>query len=398
MKICMLTRTYPPRLGGPGSLVYRLSKILAEKGFEITVITHAVKGYPKYEEQNGVKIYRTFCSQNEFSTANLIVSTLAFTNKIIKEFKKYDLFHAHDISVAGFAGCLAKNFTKKPFFLKYGGTLVFEYLSLKKPKGWDPRQGLEGTLKYHDLKAGVLRNIEKWYFRNYNMILPDSEYGKEFLMRAFKINENKIHVLPNGVEMKNISKIENIFNKKYGLYGKIIFTAARITNWKGIDILIEAMKNVVVRVPDAKLVIAGEGPKLEEYISFAKKLGLEKNVFFIGKVHPDDMYLYLNSCDIFALASYFDTSPNVLLEAMSCSKPSVVSDIDGIREVVLDKYALKARVADPKSFAEQIIKLCSNKAMANKIGKLARKRIEEKYDINITAKNYINLYDKWFYK
>ncbi|MDI6902778.1 MAG: glycosyltransferase family 4 protein [Methanocellales archaeon] len=393
MKICMLTRTYPPRIGGPGSIVHRLSKALTDEGFDITVITQKIGSAPKFEIDNGVKVYRTYCLSdvNEFTIPNLSVGILAFTKKILEN-KDNDVFHAHDISVAGFSGCVAKKFIGKSFLLKYGGDLVFEYLSLKRPKGWHSKRGLEGTLEYKHGTAYVLHMIQDWYFKNYDLILPDARYGKEFLIKR-GVPEKKIWVLPNGVDI-NLFQPEDRekLKKKLGFKGKMIFTAGRLVEWKGFDVLIKAMKRVLEET-DATLVIGGIGPQMEELKRLTGRLGLEKRIQFVGSISRNDMPDYIGMCDVFAIPSYFDTSPNVLLEAMACGKPCVVSDIDGVREVVEGGCAMKARVGEEEDLAEKITTLLTNEKMRNQISKKARKKIEREYSWKVTLKNYVTLYE-----
>jgi glycosyltransferase involved in cell wall biosynthesis len=394
MKICMLTRTYPPRIGGPGSLIYRLSKALTEKGFDITVITQKIRGAPKFEIKDGVKVHRAYClsDTNEFTFANLAVGISAFTKKVLEN-KNNDVFHAHDISVAGFSGCIAKRFIRKPFFLKYGGDLVFEYLSLKKFDGWNPRDGLEGTLRYKGGFASVLHKIQSWYFRTYDLILPDSEYGREYLVNRLGLSTERVRAIPNGIDdVKFSPRNSKKYKTKLGLEGNIIFTAARLVQWKGIDVIIKSMPKIL-KHHDAKLLIAGDGPLETVLARLIKQLDLEKDVRLIGKVMADDMAPYLNACDVFVLHSYFDTSPNVLLEAMASGKPCIVSDIKGIREVVKNDSAIRVPIGDSDKLADAITPVLENEEIYNQLSKKARKRIEEKYSWKRVVKKYTRLYE-----
>ncbi len=399
MKICMTTRTFPPRTGGPGSVVNKVSKALIQEGFDVTVITQSISGAPNYEVKDGVVIHRAdiISETEEFTPKNLMYGSYAFLKKILKN-KDHDIFHAHDISVAGFSTCLAKKFIhKKPFFLKYGGDLVLEYLGLKHVKGWDPKWGLEGTLKFKSGIAGVLHKIQDWYFRNYNLMLPDAEYGRQFLIRR-GVNPKKVKTNVNGVDTQQFRPISDIakenLKNELKIDGKNILIAARLVEWKGIDILIQAMPEIL-KSTNANLLIAGDGP-YESYLKeLTNKLKLEKNVIFLGKVDHSIMQKYINACDVFSLPSYFDTTPNVLLEAMACGIPSVVSDIDGVREVIVGGSALAAKVGDSHDVAEKIVSLLTNSELAKRVSESARKKIEDTYSWDQVIKNYIDLYKNY---
>lgn len=389
----MLTRTYPPRIGGPGAFAHLLSRELEQAGFNITIITQQVGGAPKYEEKDGIKIHRTYCLSDtrEFTFQNLGAGIFAFTKKILEN-KKHDIFHAHDISVAGFSGCLAKYFIDKPFFLKYGGDLVFEYLSMKKPNNWDPRKGWEGTLEYTTGYAFVLHRIQNWYFRSYDMVLPDSEYGESFLLKR-GVPANKVRFMPNGVDTTRFHpRNTEELKEKYGFNGKVIFTAARLVEFKAIDVLINAIKTIL-ESEKTTLVIAGSGPEEEKLKRFSKQLGIEKCVRFVGNISRENMPEYLGMCDIFALPSYMETTPNALIEAMASGKPSVVSDVNGIREVVGDNCALKAQPGDSADFAEKILLLLNDKKLYDSLSKNALSKIKDKYTIEKSIERYINLYE-----
>lgn len=393
MKICMLSRTYPPRIGGPGAFAHLLSQELTNAGFNVTIITQQIGDAPKFEEKDGIKIHRTYrlSDTKEFTVQNLGVGIGAFVKKILEN-KNNDIFHAHDVSVAGFGGCFSKNFIDRPFLLKYGGDLVFEYLSLKKPKGWDPKKGWEGTLEYTTGYAFFLHRIQNWYFNNYDMVLPDSEYGEKFLVQRGYSGE-KIKFMPNGVDTSRFCPGDaEELKERSGFSGKIIFTAARFIELKAVDVLINAME-IVLRSEKATFVVAGSGPEEEKLRTLSKQLGIEEYVKFTGNISREDMPYYLGMCDIFVLSSYIDTSPNALIEAMACGKPSVVSDIDGVREIVGDDCALKAEPGNCKDFAEKILLLLSDKKLSDSISRNALSKIRDKYTIQKSIERYIDLYE-----
>ena len=395
----MITRTYPPRIGGTGSVVQRVSYALVDNGFDVSVVCSRLKGAPKSERDRGVEIYRTMnvSDSHEFTFLNLGVSVSSMVKKIV-ECKGHDVFHAHDISVAGFSGCVAKKLINKPFFLKYGGDLVLEYLSLKKFAGWNPKNGLKGTLEYRKGFACVLHDIQNWYFRNYDLVLPNSYSGLEFL-KGRGVSSRKLKVILNGVDVDifhPVCESEKVELKKSCGFARerIIFVASRLVDWKGIDVLIGAVANVFPLI-DAKLLIAGSGPEKESLVSLVKKYGLSKRVIFLGDLSREDMPKYLSICDVFVLPSYFEAAPNVLLEAMASGCSCVVSDIDGIREVVSDGCALLTRMGDSEDLASKLIDVLRDSSTSKGLSKRARRRIIERYSWKKVIPDYVKLYDSY---
>ena len=224
MKICYLTRIFPPRIGGPGTLTHLIGTDMVKKGSNVTVVTQNKGDAPKYEIVNGMKVHRTFCFTNEFTLYNLSISTLLYIKKVLSQLTRNDMFQAMDISIAGFGGYIAKHFSKKPFFLHYGGDLVFEFLSLKKKKDWDPTKGVVEALNQKSLTARALSAIQNDYMRQYDVIIPDSEFGEKLLLKKLQVPKEKVKLIVNGVDTDRFKPSnKEQAKKKLGINGKVIF-------------------------------------------------------------------------------------------------------------------------------------------------------------------------------
>jgi glycosyltransferase involved in cell wall biosynthesis len=111
---------------------------------------------------------------------------------------------------------------------------------------------------------------------------------------------------------------------------RVILTAARLTAWKGVDFLIDA----VARLPDLTLVIAGDGPQGPVLRAQAEQHGLHGRVIFLGKIGRDQMLLYMRAADYFALYSGYEGLAHVLVEAFAVGTPVIASRRGGNPEVV----------------------------------------------------------------
>lgn len=385
----MIVRTYPPRIGGPGTVVQRISRELVKRGHDVAIVTQMVDGAPSYEVNNGVMIYRTrnMSDVNEFTFSNIVFGVLLFSKKIF-DLREYDVFHAHDISVAGFSGCLARHVIHKPFVLKYGGDLVYEYLSIKNPKGWDSSKGIDATLEYAGLAGRFIRRVQGWYFKTYDIIAPDAYCCVEHLAKGWGVENKKIRVLVNGVDTMKFAPRDKAFDKKRV---KLV-TTGRLIESKGIDVLLNALPSILKRC-NAELTIVGDGPERGKLEALVTKLSLGNHVVFTGKVMPDEMSRYLDRSDIFVFPSYKETTPNSLLEAMSAGLPCIVCDVDGVREVVSNDCALKVDAGDVSGIALAVMKLADNSMLRGRLSKNARHRIVESYSWDRAIENYVRLYE-----
>jgi glycosyltransferase involved in cell wall biosynthesis len=110
----------------------------------------------------------------------------------------------------------------------------------------------------------------------------------------------------------------------------LLFTAGRAINLKRVDFLLEC----VAELPDNFIfAIAGDGPSLETWKQYAKKLGLEKRIMWLGQLNKKQMAEYYQMADIFLLASSHETAPHVVVEAASSSLPCIISDKGGNPEI-----------------------------------------------------------------
>ena len=117
---------------------------------------------------------------------------------------------------------------------------------------------------------------------------------------------------------------------------RVVIGVARLVPIKNVRLLIEAMAKVRLRLPDAHLLLVGDGPDRSAVRARAAELDLTDAVTFVGSVPQADLPALYRAADVFALSSDFDNSPNVVLEAMASGLPVVATDVGGVREFVAE--------------------------------------------------------------
>lgn len=395
MDICMISRVYPPRVGGTGSMIESICNGLAEKDFNVTVIAQQYQYAPSFEVKNKVRIFRTFnpSSSDEFGLFNLSLAGIGMTKRILQE-KNHDIYHAHDISLAGFSTCFSKNFNgKKTFLLKYGGDLVFEFLLLKKHKGFNPEDGLEATLDYKSTSASVLRRIQNWYFNSYDYVLPNSQYAFDFLLKQ-GVSKKKIKLLPNAVDthlFKQGNKKDARKKLKLPEDKKILLTASRLVKWKGVETALKALPLIIQKEKNTLLVVLGKGPEEAYLKNLTKKFGIEKNVLFKENVNRESLPQYFTAADVFLSPTFFEMMSNSILESMSSSCPIIASDIPSVREI-LGNNGIYFEKGNEQELAEKALSLLSNQSLAKELGTKSRTAIEKSFSIEKEIKNFVDLY------
>ena len=119
------------------------------------------------------------------------------------------------------------------------------------------------------------------------------------------------------------------------------------------------MKKLVEKVPNSKLLIAGNGPELDNHKVLISELGLEKNVELLG--YTTEIFKYMNICDALVACSFREGLPLNLMEAMLCGKPIVASINRGHKELIKDGYnGFLVGVIDVDAYAEKLLEVIEN--------------------------------------
>lgn len=207
-------------------------------------------------------------------------------------------------------------------------------------------------------------------------IIAISESVKEHLIKDFRVKENAIRVVHNGIDVDRfrIQNTEDRRQKKNDLGlgdGPVVGIVARLSDVKGHIYLIEAMQQVIEHNPTAQLIIVGEGKEKEMLVRRVKDLGIDKNVFFIAEVC--DTRDVLAALDLFVLPSLKEGLGLALMEAMATGLGVIGSDVGGIRSLIQDNYNGKLiKPADTNALACAIIELLQDDKIREALGRQAQ--------------------------
>lgn len=174
-----------------------------------------------------------------------------------------------------------------------------------------------------------------------NKYIAVSNFVKKSIIRRLGIKENKVRVIYNCLDFSGLytpgdGVLQGLKNE-LGLSGNdfILSTVGRLNPPKGHRFIFEALSILKPSFPNLKLLIIGDGPSRQELEEYAGKLGIEKEVIFLGM--RDDVRDLLAISDIFIFPTLSEGMPLSLLEAMAMRKPCVASAIEPIKEAVEDK-------------------------------------------------------------
>lgn len=197
-------------------------------------------------------------------------------------------------------------------------------------------------------------------------------------------------VVYNGIDTAIESRIPD--DPPISVDSPSVVSVAHYTKQKNHETLVDSVELVRESIPDAKLVLVGDGPRYEAIEEYIDNKGLSDAVIQTGFIQDRyDMLAVVKEADVFAISSWYEGFCVAAVEAMFLQTPVAVSDIDVLHEVV-GPTGLFSDPSSPESFAENIVQLLEDKSTRDSLGEAASKRVREKFSLEQTAEGYIRAY------
>ncbi len=208
---------------------------------------------------------------------------------------------------------------------------------------------------------------------------------REHLIGDFHLRVEKIRLIYNGVDLEKIKiypQEEKLrIRQEIGLRGSpCVGIVARLSDIKGHQYLIEAMSYVIRELPNAQLLIVGDGREKNNLQKKVIELGIQKNTVFIPSV--EDTQTVLHAIEIFVMPSLQEGLGLSIMEAMAQGLAVIASDIGGIRDLIQD--GVNGRLVRPKdvqALYKAILELLKNKDKARLLGRNAARTIEDNFSL-----------------
>lgn len=162
---------------------------------------------------------------------------------------------------------------------------------------------------------------------------------------------------------------------------------------KGQDVLLHAFASVAAQIPDARLVLVGEGPQRREFEELASRLGLGEAVVFTGNLAPEQMREVLRRADVFAMASRREGLPMALLESMAVGLPAVVTSVGSMADVVVDGTGSIVPPDDPRALAAALVRMLGDDDLRVACGRRARRRAGD-FGASVVDEAYEALFER----
>jgi phosphatidylinositol alpha-mannosyltransferase len=333
LRIALVSEYYYPHFGGVTEHVHFLRRELCERGHHVDIITSHLGEAP---DEPG--LFRLGRSQRVFANGSEARLTFGVSRRQLRKLfaeQRYDLIHAHS-PLAPTLPLFAVEAAEVPVIgtvhTNFGRSLLYTLLNRR-------------VQKVADRLAATIA------------VSPTAAAAHD---RYFDINW---HIIPNGVDLNQFRRGLEPPEAMRG-HGPYILFLGRLDPRNGLSELITAFQLVSERLPDARLIVVGDGPRRSHY---RRQAADNPAIRFEGAV-KDERGSYYANCTVYACPTTKASFGITLLEAMACGAPIVCSNIEGFTDVVRDGHdCLMTELGDPHALAVGLLKVLGDAALRRRL-------------------------------
>lgn len=332
MRLLLATPLYPPEAGGPATYAALLAAYLPAQDVQVDVVKFRdVRGYPP-----GVRHF-------------------LYMTRVMQSSRTADVILALDPVSTGLPALLAARMLGKPFAVKVVGDYAWE-------QGVQ-RFGITDTLdefvkrRRVPLSVALLRSVEAWVAKSARAVIVPSAYLKGIL-EAWGVPEARLRVIYNAIELGEPVPADMT------LASGTMVSVGRLVPWKGFEGLIDALAQVQERVPEARLVIVGDGPERARLAAHAEKAAPGRVTFLGAKSHEETLAV-MRQATVLALNSTYEGLSHLLIEALMLGLPVVATRAGGNPELVKDgDNGLLVPPGDTEALAAALVRIMGDPVYA----------------------------------
>ena len=350
-------------IGGIEVALLELSRSLAKRGHEVTIISGASHRATEFYVENVLikNIDLASCMKRTWDPANLKLSrqiTFPFAT-LAANLSGFDIYHGHFYTSGIAANVLARKYRGAAINTIHGSYYdIWRYI--------EPPVIASAYRLTERILAPMLARISSVQIHT----------GEYFARKVIEWGApaGKILTIYNGFDPRAFNprvKPADSFRS-----GAILFTARRLVEKNGLEYLILAMPSIIAQC-DAQLVIAGDGPHRRYLQKLVARLDLQERVSFIGAVPHDELPRLIVASDIVIIPSLMEASSLFLIEAMACKRPIVATNVGGIPEILNESCGVLVRPRDHFALSQGIKQLLSDQHTRDELARNAYKTVRD---------------------
>lgn len=377
LSVLLVCHSYPPVIGGSEIEAQRVCKALIARGHRVQVVCAGGPPMPPLRDwidPEGVPV-RMYGERWTGALKDMIFA-LRVAGMLISKRHDYQVVYFLMQGLHLALGLPVAKALRKPIVMKISGSGVVPFMA--------------GTATGR-LELAWLR---RW--ARYVMVLND---GMRQEAIDHGLSSDQLLWMPNPVDTDEFAPASEAHRRilrsdlDVPTGAPVVLYCGRLAPEKQLPSLLEAFAIVVRRLPEARLVLVGDGPARGELESLVSRLNLQSNTRFVGSVRPQQVSSWMKIADIFALVSINEGFPCAVSEAMSAGVACVVSDIPANRQLIKEaKQGLLAPVGNSDAIAAAVLRLLADAPLRAEMGRAGRKCILDNYSTNRIADRYEDLF------
>jgi glycosyltransferase involved in cell wall biosynthesis len=388
-KLCILTETYFPIIGGGEVQVKLLGETFSSQGVPVIVLTRQTsRDHNRHETMFGIAVFRVGPTGKSPSRKwGMLVSVFP---TLIGKRSEYDIILVSGFRILGIPAVIASKLLRKICILKadspgeMSGAFFKDGLS---------RLGVSSSAflvkLFLSFRNRVLRTAD-------GFVAISSDLASE--LRSAGISVDRVTQIPNCIDTERFKPVGNLEKRLLRAQlslppdRPIVIYTGRLVNYKGLPYLLRAWKTFA-QCHDSVLLLVGSGgldthnceQQLREFVSMNN---LEGRVAFAGEKNNVDEYL--KASDIFVFPTEHEAFGLSLIEAMACGLPVVTTPVGVAKDIIrMMENGLLVNVGDENQLCWAIEKLVNDKSLSSSLGRAARETVEMRFRKEVVVQDYL---------
>jgi glycosyltransferase involved in cell wall biosynthesis len=371
VRIVQVTPFFYPHAGGVESHVRSLAGEFVRLGHEVTVVTSRHdRSLPVEEQFEGYRVLRAKTWSVAYNTP------IAPATRRLVESVSGDVFHLHF----------------PPPLTSYFAVRALERSTVPRCLTYHCDLYLEGPV------GSVLTGLYSALFLppTLNRVDRIITHTRSYATTSRGLRGRSTVIVPSAVDIRRFRPDldGSAVRERLGLQGqRVVAFTGRLVTHKGVNVILRAVRELPA---DVSLIVVGHGPRLEDLQSLAHRLGVAPRVRFCTDVTDDELPQYLRAADLFVFPSEnrLEGFGLAVAEAMASGLPVIIADMPGVREVI--EPGQEGLLVEPliaRDLVARIEELLNDPARRAAMGAAARKRAEERYSLEIVARQLLTVYE-----
>ncbi len=389
--------------GGQVVYVLELSRKLAELGFEVDIWTRRFERQPEVDQVNRhVRVIRARCGGPKFiPKERLAPHLLEWSENALRFIKRHRLSyrflnsHYWDAGVAGqrVAEALAIPHVHTP-----------HSLGMWKQRQMETDDPARAADLEREFNFAERIRTERLLYRTCDRVIATTPPQLDLLAGDYGVRGNRLHMIPPGYDDNRFYPVSaasrQLVRERLGYTDPTVLALGRLATNKGYDLLIEAFRLVVDRIPTAVLRLAVGGSSkdaterriLRELRARVRGLGLGKHVRFSGFIPDEELADHYRAADLFVLSSRYEPFGMTAIEAMACGTPTIVTKHGGlIRAITFGRHALYADPFDREDLGIMMAKPLLHPQLWHRLSRMGAHKARSLFTWTGVAQQLISL-------